>query len=125
MERVLGIGGFFFRARDPERLGRWYEEMLGVPQPPASYDDADWQQAAGSTVWGAFGQEDTSMAGPGQAWMTTFRVRDLEAMVAQLRAGDVTVEVDLEQYPNGRFASLADPEVNPIQLWQEMAPAES
>lgn len=42
MEQVLGIGGFFFRSHDPERLGLWYEEMLGVPRPPATYEDPDW-----------------------------------------------------------------------------------
>lgn len=125
MEQVLGIGGFFFRARDPEGLGLWYEETLGVPRPPATYEDADWQQAAGPTVWGAFSQEDTSMAPTGHAWMITFRVRDLDAMVAQLRAAGVNVELDPERYPNGSFANLADPEGNPIQLWQVMGPAES
>jgi predicted enzyme related to lactoylglutathione lyase len=50
--------------------------------------------------------------------MVNFRVRDLDAMVRQLRAGDIAVEVDPEQYPNGRFARLADPDGNPIQLWQ-------
>ena len=122
METVLGIGGFFFRARDPEALGRWYEEMLGVPRPPATYEDADWQQAAGPTVWGAFGQDDLEMAPRDHAWMITFRVRDLDAMVAQVRAAGVSVEVDPERYPNGRFATCADPENNPIQLWQVMGP---
>ena len=51
MERVAGIGGFFFRARDPEALGRWYAAHLGVPRPPASYDDPDWWQAEGPTVF--------------------------------------------------------------------------
>jgi glyoxylase I family protein len=53
-------------------------------------------------------------------WMINFRVRDLEAMVAQVRASGISVEVDPERYPNGRFASLADPEGNLIQLWQVM-----
>ena len=55
---------------------------------------------------------------PDQQWMVNFRVRDLDAMVSQLRAADVVVEVDPERYPNGRFARLADPDGNPIQLWQ-------
>ncbi|MGH9251308.1 MAG: VOC family protein [Acidimicrobiales bacterium] len=50
--------------------------------------------------------------------MVNFRVRDVDARVSQLRAGDVEVEVDPEDYPNGRFAQLADPDGNPIQLWQ-------
>lgn len=51
-------------------------------------------------------------------WMVNFRVTDLAAMVAQLRAADVEVEVDPDVYPNGIFARLADPEGNPIQLWE-------
>lgn len=120
MERVLGIGGFFYRASDPDGLGRWYEELLGVPRPPVTYDEAVWQQEAGPTVWGAIGNDDHSMLSAAQRWSINFRVRDLDAMVAQLREAGVTVEVDPERYPNGRFASLADPEGNPIQLWQEM-----
>ena len=54
------------------------------------------------------------------SWMVNFRVRDLDAMVAQLRAANVVVEMDLKQYPNGRFARLYDPEGNPIELWQPL-----
>jgi len=53
-----------------------------------------------------------------QMWMVNFRVRDLDAMVAQLRAAGIAIEVDAQQYPNGRFARLHDPEGNPVELWQ-------
>jgi predicted enzyme related to lactoylglutathione lyase len=55
---------------------------------------------------------------PEQQWSINFRVRDLDAMVAQLRGAGITVEVHVEDYPNGRFAELVDPEGNPVQLWQ-------
>ena len=55
---------------------------------------------------------------PGQQWMVNFRVRDLDAMVAQLRAAGITVEFDPGAYLTGRFAQLADPDGNPIQLWE-------
>ncbi len=51
-------------------------------------------------------------------WMINFRVRNLDAMIAQLRGAGITVDVDNENYPNGRFARLADPEGNPIELWE-------
>jgi predicted enzyme related to lactoylglutathione lyase len=51
-------------------------------------------------------------------WMVNFRVRDLDAMVAQLWAAGIAIEVDAQQYPNGRFARLHDPEGNPVELWQ-------
>jgi predicted enzyme related to lactoylglutathione lyase len=55
---------------------------------------------------------------PDQQWMVNFRVRDVGAMMDQLRAVDIAVQVDPERYPNGRFARLDDPDGNPIQLWQ-------
>ncbi len=118
MERVTGIGGFFFRARDPAALGRWYAEHLGVSLPPPTYDDAVWWQETGPTVWAAFAADSEDFGRPAQVWMINFRVRDLDAMVAQLRGAGIAVEVDPEEYPNGRFARTADPEDNPIQLWQ-------
>lgn len=119
-QRVLGIGGVFFKAVDADRLGRWYADHLGVIGPGESYDDDVWQQESGPTVFAAFGREhwESPHLGPG-GWGINFRVADLDAMVAQLRADGIEVEVDDEVYPNGRFAQLTDPEGNPVQLWQE------
>ena len=62
---------------------------------------------------------DTDYFGdPAKQWMLNFRVRDLDLMVAQLRAAGIEVEVDPEKYPNGRFARLEDPEGNPVAIWQ-------
>lgn len=118
MEKVTGIGGFFFRSKDRQALNRWYEEHLGVARVPESYDAEPWSQQAGPTAWCAFAHDTTMFGRPEQQWMVNFRVRDLEAMVAQLRAAGIAVEVDPEVYPNGVFAQLADPEGNPIQLWE-------
>jgi catechol 2,3-dioxygenase-like lactoylglutathione lyase family enzyme len=117
-QRVSGIGGLFFRAHDPERLRRWYEEYLGVVAPSGNYDDEPWRQEAVPTVFAPFRQETEYFGRPEQEWMVNFRVEDLDAFVAQLRAEDVEVEVDPEEYPHGRFARLYDPEGNPIELWE-------
>jgi glyoxylase I family protein len=118
MERVQGIGGFFFRAKDPKKLAEWYEANLGVTRVPDNYDALPWRTSAGTTVFAPF-KEDTSYFGDRRfQWMINFRVRDLNKMVAQLRERGITVELDSEVYPNGRFARLSDPEGNPIQLWQ-------
>ena len=111
MERVTGIGGLFFPARDPQALGAWYAEHLGVAPPPDSYDDPSWWQERGPTVFAP-----SSSARPGHT--VNFRVRDLDAMVAQLTAAGIAAEVDPERYPNGRFARLEDPEGNPVELWE-------
>lgn len=119
METVTGIGGVFFRARDPEALTRWYADHLGVPPPPATYDDPDWQQQAGPTVFAAMAADSPHFGRPEQSWALTFRVRDLDAMVDQLTAAGIAVGAP-ESHPNGRFADLADPEGNPVQLWEPL-----
>lgn len=123
MERVTGIGGVFFRARDPEALKAWYAQHLGVTVTPTNYDDPPWMQQAGPTVWGAFPDASEYFGRREQAWMINFRVRDLDAMIQQLRAADIQVDLDPEKYPNGRFARTHDPEGNPIELWQPAGPA--
>ena len=121
MERVDGIGGFFFKALDGDGLTRWYAEHFGVTAVPEEYDAEVWTQEAGATVFAPFGPEhhDSPHLGP-TGWGINFRVRDLTAMVDQLRAAGIEVEVDPEQYPNGWFAQLSDPEGNAIQLWQPL-----
>jgi predicted enzyme related to lactoylglutathione lyase len=118
MEKVTGIGGLFFRAKDPAALGQWYLKHLGISLSPSTYDEAPWQQAAGPTVFAPFPENTDYFDRPQQAWMVNFRVKNLDAMVAQLRAAGVTANVDPQQYPNGRFARLHDPENNPIELWE-------
>ncbi|MHA7873252.1 MAG: VOC family protein [Hyphococcus sp.] len=119
MEKVTGIGGLFFRAKDPDKLAKWYADNLGVDLVPTSYDVEPWKQEAGPTVFSPFAA-DTKYFGPdmNQQWMINFRVRDLDAMVAQLRANGNEVEVNEEDYPNGRFARVYDPEGTPVELWE-------
>jgi catechol 2,3-dioxygenase-like lactoylglutathione lyase family enzyme len=118
MERVLGIGGFFFRSKDPKALAQWYEDNLGILPVPANYGMPAWRTDAGTTVFAPFPKDTSYFGDPAQQWMINFRVRDLDKMAAQLRANGVTVDVDPQLYPNGRFAKVLDPEGNPIQLWQ-------
>jgi len=118
MERVNGIGGLFFRAKDPEALARWYETHLGVSPVPKSYEERPWQQEAGATVFAPFPSDTSYFGRPEQQWMVNFRVRDLDAMVTQLRAAGFTVDTDPTAYPNGCFAHLDDPEGNRIELWE-------
>jgi glyoxylase I family protein len=120
VQRVRGIGGVFFIATDPDGLSRWYAEHLGVGGPPGSDDEpGPWHQEAGPTVFAPFGPEHwQSPHVQPKGWGINFRVDDLAAMVDQLRAAAIDVEVDPVIYPNGRFASLADPEGNAVQLWE-------
>lgn len=122
MEQVTGIGGIFFRARDPISVGEWYRDHLGIRLVPSSYDELPWRQEAGPTAFAPFEESTTYFGDESKVWMINFRVRSLDAMVAQLRAAGVTVELDAQTYPNGRFARLHDPEGNPIELWEPAGP---
>jgi len=77
-----------------------------------------WQQAAGPTAFTPFVMDTDYFGSKQQAWMVNFRVRNLDAMVAQLRKSNIEVKVDPEKYSYGRFARLHDPEGNPIELWE-------
>jgi catechol 2,3-dioxygenase-like lactoylglutathione lyase family enzyme len=117
VQKVLGFGGFFFRARDPAGLASWYERHLGIAPMPAKQDDPVWAQQAGPTVFAPF-PEDTDYFGAGRAFMLNFRVADLDAMVAALREAGVEVTLMADADPNGRFARLHDPEGTSVELWE-------
>ena len=118
MEKVTGIGGVFFRAKDPKKLSKWYEENLGVNPVPMSYDDLPWMQEEGPTVFAPFEHSTDYFGKETQSWMINFRVRDLLKLVKQLQNSNIEVTVSKEEYPNGKFARLYDPEGNPIELWE-------
>jgi predicted enzyme related to lactoylglutathione lyase len=114
MAKALGIGGVFFRAKDTEALAAWYETHLGVP--------GFWQQEAGLTVFAPF-KADTDYFPADKQWMINFRVDDLDALMAQLRSAGIAIETRAEwdTPETGRFARIADPEGNQIELWQPPA----
>jgi predicted enzyme related to lactoylglutathione lyase len=115
MERVLGIGGYFLRAEDPEALSAWYRDGLGL--------DVDehgvWTQGPGPTVFATF-EAGTDYFGPrAQQTMLNFRVSDLDAMLAQLRSLGADVADSIEEMEGvGRFGWVTDPEGNRVELWQ-------
>lgn len=118
MEKVAGIGGLFFRARDPKALGNWYQQHLGVALTPTGEGGNVWQQEAGPTAFTPFPETSKYFGDTNKVWMVNFRVHDLNKMVAQLRTAGIEVH-DPQSYPGvGSFARLHDPEGNPIELWQ-------
>ena len=119
MERVSGIGGVFFRATDPKGLAAWYRDTLGVPiDDGQSYGTLESEGAGEATVWATF-PEDTAYFGPGdQHLMVNYRVRDLDAMLEQLRAAGATVDEEIEEHAYGRFGWARDPEGNRFELWE-------
>jgi predicted enzyme related to lactoylglutathione lyase len=115
MERVLGIGGYFVRSADPAALSAWYRDCLGLE----ADDDGLWQQASGPTVIAAFDSDTEYFGSRTQQVMLNFRVRDLDAMLAQLRSlGADVVDETQDMDGVGRFGWVIDPEGNRIELWQ-------
>jgi predicted enzyme related to lactoylglutathione lyase len=117
---VTGIGGFFFRARDPKALQAWYAEHLGIGTDPHGL----WQTEAGPTVFSPFAA-DTDYFAADRGWMLNLRVDDLDGLCAALAATGIaiTTNPDWDMPGVGRFARLHDPEGNPIELWQPDQPA--
>ncbi len=124
-EKVTGIGGLFFRAQNPKALSQWYLTHLGVSLTPTSYEEVPWMQEAGPTAFTPFSKTTNYFGKPRQVWMVNFRVRNLARMTAQLEAAGIAVKVDPEEYPNGRFARIHDPEGNPIELWEPRDPSQT
>ena len=121
MQKVSGFDGFFFRAREPKELSRWYLEHLGIDLVPESMDGAMWRQQEGPTVFQPFVNDTDYFGNDAKMWMLNFRVDDIDAMVAQLRAAGIEVHMDdlAGEYAEiGRFARLNDPEGNPLELWE-------
>lgn len=120
MEKVQGVGGVFFRARDPDALRAWYRDHLGIDTLPQV-----WTQSAGPTVYEPFVADTEYFGRSEQQWMINFRVADLDALTAQLEAAGIEVMTNAEWDADeiGRFARIHDPEGNPIELWEPAASA--
>jgi len=124
--RVTGLGGIFFKARDPRRLTAWYRDHLGIAAGEDGavvfrWRDLENRESVGTTVWAPF-EEDTKYFEPSRApFMINYRVADLDAMLAQLRDAGVAVDERIETSEYGRFGWVMDPEGNRIELWQPPA----
>lgn len=114
MEKVLGIGGTFFRADNPETLRNWYAENLGVVDPTGGV----WRQEEGPTAFAPFSRDTDYFGSREQQFMFNFRVRDLAAMLSQLREAGVEVVREEEAEGVGSFAWIVDPEGNRVELWE-------
>jgi predicted enzyme related to lactoylglutathione lyase len=121
---VLGIGGLFFRARDPDALNAWYREHLGVGAGCNSTGEGEpnewyWQAQGGPTVFAPF-KADTDYFAADKAFMINLRVSDLDALLETLRAAgiEIVTKPEWDDPQVGRFARIHDPEGNAIELWQ-------
>ena len=124
---VLGMGGFFFRAKDPDALNAWYRDNLGVGA-GCSADDTgpvdgwSWTVQGGPLVFAPF-KADTDYFAADKQYMLNFRVSDLDGLLDKLRANgiDVITKPEWNDPATGQFARIHDPEGNAIELWQPPA----
>jgi predicted enzyme related to lactoylglutathione lyase len=128
MARVTGIGGVFFKARDPEALAAWYQEHLGVRLEDFGGAILKWSDDAtvdgGLTVWCLAKAESSWFAPSTASFMINYRVDDLTGLLAQLATAGIEPVAGPESHENGVFAWVLDPEGNKLELWQP-APSEA
>jgi predicted enzyme related to lactoylglutathione lyase len=117
LERVLGIGGTFLRARDAEALAAWYAQHLGIELTPWGGHVFEAKEGD-ATVWSIFPADTEYFGRREQQAMVNYRVRDLDAMLSQLRDAGVAVDDQVEEDENGRFGWATDPEGNRFELWE-------
>ncbi len=123
MKRVIGIGGVFFKAKNPEKLREWYRDHLGfnleewggaVFQPNGANGAIDTEK----TVWSLFPDNSDYFAPSTQPFMINYRVDDLHALLAQLRAEGCAVDAKVDESDFGKFGWVMDPEGNRVELWE-------
>jgi predicted enzyme related to lactoylglutathione lyase len=126
MKRVTGIGGIFFKAKQPDLLREWYRTHLGIDIQDWGGAPFQWRGPAnpsgeGTTVWCVFEDTSTYFAPSKAAFMINYRVEDLHALLAALRSEGCQVDEKVEESELGKFGWVMDPEGNRVELWQ--APA--
>ncbi|HJU08538.1 MAG TPA: VOC family protein [Rhodanobacteraceae bacterium] len=121
MSKVIGIGGIFFKARDPEALRAWYAKHLGMPVNDYGATFEEDASRPGVTLWAPFKQDSNYFAPSSREFMLNLRVDDLDALLAKLRADGVEVDANVHEDDNGRFGWIMDPEGTRIELWQPPA----
>ena len=123
MKRVTGIGGIFIKSADPARLRAWYQEHLGIPVEAWGGTAFQWAGPGnpggqGTTVWNVF-EAGSNYFNPSQApFMVNYRVADLRALIAALRAEGCQVDDKVDESEYGKFGWVVDPDGNKIELWE-------
>ena len=130
MKRVTGLGGVFFKSRDPEGTLKWYRTHLGI-----NYDENwggfafQWRhreesQEIGYTVWSAFPDDSKYFDPSQQPFMVNFRVDNLVQLISALKAEGVEVCGEVEEHENGKFARILDSDGRKVELWEPLPTAE-
>lgn len=123
MKRVTGIGGIFFKAKDPAALREWYRQHLGIDVTEWGGAAFDWvtpdnPKGTGTTAWSVFEESSKHFAPSAAPFMINYRVADLHGLLAALRAEGCAVDEKVDESEYGKFGWVMDPEGNRVELWQ-------
>ena len=126
MKRVTGIGGIFFKAKDAPALRAWYKQHLGIDVQDwggtaFTWTDSEGKPAGGMTVWCVAPQDSNQFAPSNASFMVNYRVEDLHALIATLKAEGCNVLDKTDDSEYGTFGWVIDPEGNKVELWQPPA----
>lgn len=124
MKKVTGIGGVFFKCKDPNKVNEWYKTHLGLNITPYGvsfewYEDAEGKKK-GLTQWNLFDEKTKYFEPSTKDFMINYRVENLEALVEELKKNGVTIADKIETYDFGKFVHIIDVEGNKVQLWEAM-----
>jgi predicted enzyme related to lactoylglutathione lyase len=122
LKRIIGLGGIFFKAKNPKKMAAWYRRHLQIPIKD-DYAVFAWKSTAdpkheGHTVWSLLPGDTKYLGKSSSTFMVNYRVRNLKKVLAELKKEGVTVEKKVEEYPYGKFGWITDPEGNRIELWE-------
>jgi predicted enzyme related to lactoylglutathione lyase len=122
MKRVTGIGGIFFKCKDPEKIKQWYKTNLGIDADPYGAK-FDWRQdddstKKGYTLWSPFSDNTKYFEPSPKEFMINYRVENIEALVEELKKEGVTILDKIETYDYGKFVHILDIEGNKIELFE-------
>lgn len=124
MKKVIGIGGIFFKSKNPRALAEWYEKHLGVPIDKSyggytfSWGDPSQRPDAGYTIWSPFTEETGYLEPSQKEFMFNFIVDDLEALLEELKTEGIPSLDDIEDTEFGKFGWILDPEGHKVELWE-------
>jgi predicted enzyme related to lactoylglutathione lyase len=125
MNRVTGIGGIFFKAKDPKALSAWYRDHLGMDVQAWGGVAFRWKDDhgadGGTTAWNPFPESTKYFEPSAASFMINYRVADLHALLAALRAEGCQVVEKVDESEYGKFGWVIDPEGNKVELWEPPA----
>lgn len=123
MKRVTGIGGIFFKARDPKAMHDWYKRHLGIDVQSwggtaFSWTDGDGKPTGGMTVWSIMPADSDTYSPSTAPFMVNYRVADVRALLEVLRKEGCNVLDRFDDSEFGKFGWVIDPEGNKVELWE-------